>query len=169
MKCEAQHSCRQLSPDEEHTLAKWVQCLSSTGHPVYHLFLHELAEEIWKPYVTMDELVVDPWHRQLSKHWISCFFACNSILQPKVAKNIEAAYKKATEVQLENRFEEFIQVGDKYSVVWRLILHRFICLARIGIFGTLARQSSQIQQVNSCEDLQNPQIRICGSLQFAGG
>ena len=46
---------------------------------------------------------------------------------------------------------------SKASQVWRLILHRFICLARIGIFGTLARQSSQIHQVNSCEDLQNPQ------------
>ena len=64
-KREAQHSRQQLSPDEEHTLAKWVQRLSSTGHPVHHPFLCELAEEIWKPRVTADELVVDRSRRQV--------------------------------------------------------------------------------------------------------
>jgi len=59
-KREAQHSRQQLSPDEKRALAKWVQCLSSTGHSVHHLFLHELAEEMRKPRVTADELVVDP-------------------------------------------------------------------------------------------------------------
>jgi len=37
-------------------------------------------------------------------------------------------------------------------------LHGFIYLVRIGRFGTIALQSNQIHQVNSCEDLQNPQF-----------
>ena len=115
-KREAQYSRQQLSPDEERALAKWVQRLSSTGHPVHHPFLRELAEEIRKPHVTADELVVDPSRRQLGKNWVSRFLARNPILQSKVAKNIEAARKEVTEAQLENWFKEFMQVVDEYGI-----------------------------------------------------
>jgi len=115
-KREAQHSHQQLSPDEERALAKWVQRLSSTGHPVHHPFLRELAEEIRKPRVTADELVVDPSRRQLGKNWVSRFLARNPILQSKVAKNIEAARTEVTEAQLENWFKEFMQVVDEYDI-----------------------------------------------------
>ena len=101
-KLEAQHSRQQLSPDEEHALAKWVQWLSSMGHPVHHPFLRELAEEIRKLHVTADELVVDASCRKLGKHWVSCFLARNLVLQSNVAKNIEAACKEVTEAQLDN-------------------------------------------------------------------
>ena len=115
-KREAQHSRQQLSPDEEHALAKWVQRLSSTGHPVHHPFLRELAEEIQKPRVTADELVVDASRRKLGKHWVSRFLARNLVLQSKVAKNIEAACKEVTEAQLDNWFKEFMQVVDEYGI-----------------------------------------------------
>ena len=46
----------------------------------------------------------------------------------------------------------------------------------IGLIGLIKIVTANIlavhlknKQVNSCEDLQNPQIRICGSLQHAGG
>ena len=50
-KREVQHHHQKLSPDEEGTLVKWVQRLSSTSHSVHHSFLHELTEEIRKPRV----------------------------------------------------------------------------------------------------------------------
>jgi len=115
-KREAQHSRQQLSPDEERALAKWVQRLSSTGHPVHHPFLRELAEEIGKPRVMADELVVDPSRRKLGKHWVSRFLARNPILQSKVAKNIEAARKEVTEAQLENWFQQFKHVVAEYGI-----------------------------------------------------
>jgi len=115
-KREAQHSRQQLSPDEERALAKWVQHLSSTGHPLHHPFLYELAEEIRKPGVTIDEFFVDPSRRQLGKNWVSRFLAQNPILQSKVAMNIEAACKEVTKAQLENWFKEFMQVVDEYGI-----------------------------------------------------
>jgi len=115
-KREAQQSRQQLSPDEEHALAKWVQRLSSTGHPVHHPFLHELAEEIRKLRVTADDMVVDPSCRKLGKHWVSRFLARNPILQSKVAKNIEAARKEVIEAQLENWFQEFKHVVAEYGI-----------------------------------------------------
>jgi len=115
-KREAQQSRQQLSPDEEHALAKWVQRLSSTGHTVHHPFLRELAEEIRKPRVTVDDMVVDPSRRKLGKHWVSRFLARNPILQSKVAKNIEAARKEVTQAQLENWFQEFKHVVAEYGI-----------------------------------------------------
>ena len=52
-KHEVQH--QQLSPDEEHALAKWIQCLLATGYAVYHSFLHALVEEIPKLRVTAND------------------------------------------------------------------------------------------------------------------
>jgi hypothetical protein len=115
-KRKAQHSHQQLSPDEEHSLGKWVQRLSSMGHPVHHPFLRELAEEIRKPRVIADDLVVDPSRRKLGKNWVSCFVAHNPILQPKVAKNIEAAHKEVTKAQLENWFQEFKHIVAEYGI-----------------------------------------------------
>ena len=45
------------------------------------------------------------------------------------------------------------------GIMWRLTLHGFI--VRIGIFGTLVRQNSQIHQINSCGDLRRPQTNPC--------
>ena len=115
-KREAQHHRQQLSPDEEHALAKWVQCLSATGHAVHHSFLRELAEEIRKPRVTADDQVADPSLQKLGKHWVSRFLARNPILQSKVAKNIETARKEVTEAHLENWFQEFKRVVDEYGI-----------------------------------------------------
>jgi len=115
-KREAQCHRQQLSPDEERALANWVQRLSSTGHPVHHLFLRELAEEIRKPRVMADELIVDPSLRKLGKNWVSRFLARNPILQSKVAKNIEAARKEVTEAQLDNWFKEFKRIVDEYGI-----------------------------------------------------
>jgi hypothetical protein len=111
-KREAQHSRQQLSPDEERALAKWVQHLASTGHPVHHSFLRELAEEIRKPRVGDSSEIPT----KLGKNWVSRFLARNPILQSKIAKNIEAARKEVTEAQLNNWFKEFEQVVDEYGI-----------------------------------------------------
>jgi len=44
-------------------------------------------------------------------------------------------------------------------MMWRWTFHGFIEIVRIGILNTSARQSGRIYEVNSCEDLQNPQIQ----------
>jgi len=66
-KHEAQHHRQYLSPEQEQALAKWVQHLASTGHPVHHSFLHKLAEEIHKPR-GVDSLEIPI---KLGKHWVS--------------------------------------------------------------------------------------------------
>ena len=101
-KCKAQYHRQQLSPDEEHTLAKWIWCLSVICHAIHHSFLCKVAEKIQKPHITTDDQVVDLSLRKIGKHWISWFLACNTILQSKVTKNIETACKEITEAQLEN-------------------------------------------------------------------
>ena len=113
LKHEAQHHRWQLFPDDEHILAKWVQCLSATSYAVYHLFIHELEEEIWKPHITVNDQVVDPSLWKVRRHWILWFLARNPILQSKVTKNIEIACKDITEAQLQNWFQEFKRIVDK--------------------------------------------------------
>ena len=86
---EANEHRQQLSLHEEHAFVQWVERLSCIGNPVYHSFLCELAQEIRKPCVENTDYIV----KDLSKHWVSCFFACNLSLQSKVAKSIEAVQK----------------------------------------------------------------------------
>jgi Tc5 transposase DNA-binding domain len=112
-KREAQHHRQQLSLEEECTLAKWVQRLSSTGHPVHHSFLRELAEEIRKPRVAD---LMNPLPK-LGKNWTSRFLARNPLLQSKIAKSIEAARKEVTEAQIEKWFNEFNRVVDEYNIL----------------------------------------------------
>src|SRR2546423_1336408 len=92
-KREAQRSRQQFPPNEELALAKWVQHLSSIGHPVHHSFLHELAEEIRKPHMVDSSEILT----KLGKNWVSRFLSQNPILQSKVTKNIEASCKEVTE------------------------------------------------------------------------
>ena len=112
-KREVQQHRQQLSPDEEQTLAKWVLRLSSTGHPVHHSFLRELAEEIRKSLIT-DSVTPLP---TLGKNWTSRFLARNPFLQSKVAKSIEAARKEVTEAQIKSWFSEFKRIVDEYNVL----------------------------------------------------
>jgi hypothetical protein len=102
-KREAQQSRQQLSSNEELALAKWVQRLSSTGHPVLHSFLCKLAEEICRLHMVDSSKILT----KIGKNWVSRFLGRNPILQSKVTKNIEASRKEVTEAQLDNWFREF--------------------------------------------------------------
>ena len=102
-----------LSPDEECALVKWVERLSCTGHPVRHKFLRELAEEIRKPRVELENCQVSP----LGKQWVLHFLRRNPSLISKVAKSIEGVHKEVTEEQLQSWFISFKCAIDEHSIL----------------------------------------------------
>jgi hypothetical protein len=102
-----------LSPNKERALVKWVEHLSCTGHPVHHKFLRELAEEIRKPRVELENCQFSP----LGKQWVSRFLLRNPSLKFIVAKSIERAHKEVTEEQLWNWFICFKHIIDQYGIL----------------------------------------------------
>jgi Tc5 transposase DNA-binding domain len=109
---EAQVNRQALSPEEEHALAKWVERLSCTGHPVHHPFICELADEIRKPRLELEGSGINP----LGKHWVSCFLTCHPSLQSRIVKSIESARKDIMEKQLQKWFMTFKCIIDEYGI-----------------------------------------------------
>ena len=104
-----------LSPDEEQALVGWVLRAAATGHPVTHSFLRELAEEIRKPRVSVDNLnsiTVPP----LGQDWSKRFMRRNPELKTALAKSIEIQRKEVTKEMLKRWFSEFKRVVQDYGI-----------------------------------------------------
>ena len=101
-----------LSVEEENALANWAKALSSTGHPVSHSFLRELAEEIRKPRLDAG----NPNVPSLGLDWTKRFMRRHPQLKTTVATGIEVARKEVTKESLNKWFEEFQRVIEEHDI-----------------------------------------------------
>ena len=107
------HAYRQaLSPDEENVLVSWIERLAVTGHPVKHSFVRELAEEIRKPRVELEDKMPPP----LSKDWPKRFLKRHPTLKTMLAQNIESKRKQVTREEVENYFAEFKRIVEQHNI-----------------------------------------------------
>jgi hypothetical protein len=109
---ESRASSQCLSPAEEKALVKWIEISAALGHPVTHPFLRELAEEIRKPRIESENLIMSP----LGQDWTKRFMRRNPGLKTTIASSIEIQRKEVTKKQLDKWFAEFKRVIDEHDI-----------------------------------------------------
>jgi hypothetical protein len=101
-----------LSPDEEKALVSWALGAAAMGHPITHSFLRELAEEIRKPRIDSENMIVPP----LGSDWTKRFMRRNPQLKTAIASGIEIQRKEVTKEMLDTWFAEFKRIIDEYGI-----------------------------------------------------
>jgi hypothetical protein len=110
---ESRASQQLLSPNEEQALVSWVLRAASTGHPITHSFLRELADEIRKPRVNAENSrVIAP----LGTDWSKRFMRRNPQLKTAMASGIEIQRKEVTKEMLDTWFSEFKRIVEEYGI-----------------------------------------------------
>lgn len=109
---ESRASQQLLSPNEEQALVSWVLRAASTGHPITHSFLRDLAEEIRKPRVNTENSRVV----LLGSDWSKRFMRRNPQLKTAMASGIEIQRKEVTKEMLDRWFAEFKRVVEENGI-----------------------------------------------------
>lgn len=100
---EASVAQQTLSAEQEHALVKHISAMTSTGFPVSHQFLRELAEELRKSTPPIDGKPYSP----LGVNWVTRFLKRHSHLQIVMTRNIEL--KRLTETRKDVMIDFYMQ------------------------------------------------------------
>ena len=102
-----------LTPTEEYSLVQWAQRAASMGYPLCHQFLRELAEELRKHRVKLEEKSIRP----LGKEMVHRFLKRNPVLKSQLSKSIEKARAEVTKEEVQAWFKAFKSVIQEEGVL----------------------------------------------------
>ena len=91
-RAEGQQEGQLLSPAEEKALARWITCLTVTGHPASHALIEQMAEEIRQRRIAKInddgmELISYP---PIGNSWVPYFISRHPHLKTTLMRSIEA-------------------------------------------------------------------------------
>jgi len=109
---EAREAQQLLTCQEEKALVDWVSRATAVGNPVPHQYIKEMAEEIRRSRVGVEE-----FFRPLGTTWMEAFLGRHCQLQTKLSKAIEVSrVRDVTQEQVLTFNDEFRKVIQEKNI-----------------------------------------------------
>jgi hypothetical protein len=94
---EAKEPQQLLTKEEENTLANWISTSTTTGNPVQHSFIREMADKLRKYRVDQEDQFLPP----IGASWVPQFLGRHRHITTKMSHTIETArVKEVTKEQV---------------------------------------------------------------------
>ena len=102
-----------LTKEEEEALANWISTSTTTGNPVQHSFIREMAQKLRMYRVNQEGQFLPP----IGDSWVPQFLSRHRHLQTKMSRAIETArVKEVTKEQVLHFNEELRRIIREHSI-----------------------------------------------------
>lgn len=110
---EAKEKQQLLTKEEEKALANWISMSTTTGNPVQHSFIREMAQKLRMYRVDQEGQFLPP----IGDSWVPQFLSRHRHLQTKMSRTIEAArVKEVTKEQVLHFNEEMRRIIQEHNI-----------------------------------------------------
>jgi Tc5 transposase DNA-binding domain len=110
---EAKEKQQLLTTKEEEALANWISTSTSTGNPVQHSFIREMAQKLRTYRVNQEGQFLPP----IGDSWVPQFLSRHRHLQTKMSHAIETArVKEVTKEQVLHFNEELRRIIQEHNI-----------------------------------------------------